>query len=236
MKSKFPLRSAEEATMPDGGLLLRQAWAVIENVGLVDTAHVPYRSAAHSMAASGPPAPASVETRAAQDTFTCVEYGRIGKAREGDDPRTVYFSTGEGIAQKCLDFLSAGYPIVVGIPLFLHPSGLTNWTLPSALAHGLVHCPEDAESPPLDGPRSDGHVVCLTGFVPDETEPMGGWFTFRNSWGTEFAARSLGDDMPQAAKGRGNGRLSATYLNEYCWEYLVPGPVISQQEGHAASA
>jgi hypothetical protein len=224
MSSQFPLAAAEVSAMPDGGSLLRQAWQVIENRGVLDAEKQPYRPAAHGIDPSGPQAAAELQTAADAHRFTCLSYGRIGRSKEEDDPRTVFFSSGDEIALTLLNFLKDGYPVVIGIPLFLHPSGLTNWTLPSVLAHGVVHCPDDANAPALEGPRDDGHVICLTGFIPDADEPLGGWFTFRNSWGTEFASRSLGGAAPAGSSGRGNGVISATHVNEYCWEYLVPGP------------
>ncbi|WP_295511607.1 hypothetical protein [uncultured Sulfitobacter sp.] len=224
MLSQFPLALAEIDTMPEGGSLLRQAWQVIENRGVLDADKQPYRPAAHGIGPSGPRAAADLEAAADTQRFTCLSYGRVGHPKDGDDPRTVFFSSGDEIALTLLNYLKDGYPVVIGIPLFLHPSGLTNWTLPSVLAQGRVHCPDDADAPALEGPRDDGHVICLTGFIPDAAEPLGGWFTFRNSWGTEFAARALGDAAPVGSAGRGNGILSATHVNAYCWEYLVPGP------------
>ncbi len=224
MQSQFPLARAERDSMPEGGSLLRQAWQVIENNGLVDADKMPYRPSAHGILPSGPAASQGVMTAATGQRFTCLNYGRVGQMKETDDPRTTFFSSGDEIALTILNFLKDGYPVVIGIPLFLHPSGLTNWTLPSVLAQGRVHCPEDDGSPALEGPRDDGHVVCLTGFIPDPDEALGGWFTFRNSWGTDFASRSMGNGEPASATGRGNGIMSATHVNEYCWEYLVPGP------------
>lgn len=224
MLSAHPLSEAERATIPDGGALLRQAWQVIEHQGLVDGERVPYRPAAHGLSAAGPEAQSDAIIAAKSQRFECISYGRVGAASEGEDPRTDFFMPGNGIAQRLHDFLADGYPVVIGVPLFVHVSGLTNWTLPSALSSGVVYCPEDEGAPAIEGPRDDGHVVCLTGFRPDPDEPMGGWFTFRNSWGPEFAARALGSEDAKSATGRGNGILSATHVNEYCWEYLVPGP------------
>jgi hypothetical protein len=224
MLSTYALRKDERATIPDGGLLLRQAWQVIENQVLVDAERVPYRPAAHGLAPAGPEATQDILTAAQSQRFTCLSYGRVGVANPNDNPRTEFFVPANGIAQKFLDSLKDGYPVVIGVPLFVHVSGLTNWTLPSALSRGVIYCPEDADAPAIEGPREDGHVVCLTGFVLDSNEPLGGWFTFRNSWGAEFAARALGDVRPNASTGRGNGTISATHVNEYCWEYLVPGP------------
>lgn len=229
MLSAFPLSKKEIAGMPKGGSLLRQAWQVIETKGIIDADRVPYRPSAHGILPSGPEASAEVLVAASNQRFTCLGYGRIGVASDGDDVRTDFFSSGQRIASKLLDFLRDGYPVVIGIPLFLHASGLTNWTLPNVLAQGLVHCPEDPGAPALEGPRDDGHVICLTGFIPDPAERLGGWFTFRNSWGADFASRSLGDAVPNASLGRGNGILSATHVNDYCWEYLVPGPERSKE-------
>lgn len=224
MQAKFPLDAEELKDAPPGGSLLSQAWQVLENCGIPDGDSQPYRPAAHGINASGPAASSQAEQTALASKFTCLAYGRVGVAAEGDDPRTHYFQGGQDIAAKLLGFLQSGYPVAIGLPLFVHCSGATNWTLPDALASGRIRCPEDPDGAGLEGPRKDGHVICLTGFVPDPAEALGGWFTFRNSWGNDFATRALGDEFPQSSLGRGNGLLSATHVNHHCWEYLVPGP------------
>jgi hypothetical protein len=224
MQTEFPLSEADVQGMPKGGSLLRQAWQVLERFGIVDGDSMPYRPAAHGTSRGGPKPTQQVLSAALENKFTCLSYGRIGVAAEGDDPRANFFASGRDTAEKLLQYLQNGYPVAIGLPLFTHCSGATNWTLPDALTTGRILCPEDPDGVGLEGQRNDGHVVCLTGFVPDPLEKLGGWFTFRNSWGNDFATRALGDELPQSAICRGNGLLSATHVNEHCWEYLVPGP------------
>lgn len=222
MLSTHTLSQKELDALPEGGVLLRQAWQVIEEDGLIGAHAAPYKPTILGLNETGPTPSQEVLDTAKADRFTCHSYGRVGVVEGLDHNRVDFFQPGDRTAEKLLAFLQKGMPVAVGVPLFLHSSGLTNWTLPSALNSGVVYCPEDANAPALEGPRKDGHVICLTGFLPSDDEPMGGWFTFRNSWGLEFAAAvSSMNDSRNSGK-RGNGLISATHLNEYCWEYLVP--------------
>lgn len=117
--------------------------------------------------------------------------------------------------------LAAGHPVAAGFPTFPHDGGHTNWTLPRTWREGRVACPQDAGAPRLGAADGSGHVVCLTGFAPDEDEPSGGWFSFRNSWGLGFGASPTGKG-PARVPARGYGILSATHVDLYCWEFLSP--------------
>jgi C1A family cysteine protease len=73
-------------------------------------------------------------------------------------------------------------------------------------------------NPPPTSVVAGGHCVCVTGFVPDSDEPMGGYFVFRNSWGSGWSRLSPSDYsyVPE----QGYGQISATYVNKYCWELM----------------
>jgi len=62
-----------------------------------------------------------------------------------------------------------------------------------------------------------GHAVALIGFSTDVTEPNGGYFVFRNSWGPDWAR------LAPTSGGRvwrtGYGQISATYMENYAWEW-----------------
>jgi C1A family cysteine protease len=61
---------------------------------------------------------------------------------------------------------------------------------------------------PFRGERSiGGHALCLVGYEDDANAPQGGWFIFRNSWGTSWA-----EDSPCAA---GYGMLPYAYMQQY---------------------
>lgn len=224
MTRAHPLTGPEAAGIPEGSVLLRQALLALEADGVVASEHMPYKPQVPWMPdAITDPAPDLVALGQV-NRIRCLAYGTIGAPESLDPARVERIEPGHQTAQRIFEFLRAGLPVVVGVPLFEHASGLSNWVLPEALRTGIVHCPEDAHAPQLDGPRTDGHVVCITGFEPDEAEPLGGWFVFRNSWGLEFAAQSGTARPGQNAMPRGFGMLSATHLNSYCWEYLVPAP------------
>ena len=74
-------------------------------------------------------------------------------------------------------------------------------------------------NPPATSVVSDGHSVCVVGFQPDDTEPNGGFFIFRNSWDVSwaYAAPSPGNGFSPE---RGYGDISATYIEDYMWELL----------------
>lgn len=232
MVSSHPLSQVEAADIPEGGVLLRQALSALEQDGVVKSAYAPYKP---NTTRGGPRRELSPSFEALQmaagNRIQCRAYGTIG-APDGVDPNRVdNFQPGQETAKKMLGFLQDGLPVAVGVPLFQHPSGLNNWVLPSTVFSGIVLCPEDADAPPLNGPRANGHVVCLTGFQPDASEPHGGWFVFRNSWGLGFASHSTNNPSGPTAGMRGYGLISASHINTYCWEYLVP---VATDSGAAA--
>ena len=74
--------------------------------------------------------------------------------------------------------------------------------------------------PPATAVVDGGHAVCVVGFVPDADETTGGYFIFRNSWGTGAFGRRLpvrGSHAPE----RGYGQISATYVEKFLWEMCV---------------
>jgi hypothetical protein len=221
MVSSHPASDTEEAGMPKGGVLLHQALRALEQDGVVGAEYAPYKSLASSLNGQSQPVPSPAAVDAAlSNLIQCRAYGTIGTPEGMDPDRVDNFQPGEDTAEKMLDFLREGLPVVVGLPLFQHASGLNNWILPSTIRSGMVPCPDDLGAHVLEGPRADGHVVCLTGYRPDPAEPSGGWFVFRNSWGLSFGTHSA----LKLAGTRGYGLLSATHINNYCWEYLVPVP------------
>jgi hypothetical protein len=91
-------------------------------------------------------------------------------------------------------------------------AGPSNWTTAVGLSYGRVL------NPPARSVVSGGHCVCVTGFVPDPTEEVGGHFIIRNSWGTIWGASlpAAGYNAPEP----GYGEVSASYVDMYCWELL----------------
>lgn len=212
----------EAAHLPNGSVLLRQALRALEADGVVRSEHAPYKPFAAGVSGSSEPAMAELLGMARK--IECRAYGTIGTPASIDPARIDPIRPGHQTAQKILDFLKEGLPVAIGVPMFRHRSGLTNWTLPATMRSGVVLCPDDANAPLLEGPRSDGHVVCVTGFLPASSDPLGGWFVFRNSWGLEFGTHSVIEAAEPVAGLRGFGLISASHVNNYCWEYLVPIP------------
>ena len=104
------------------------------------------------------------------------------------------------------------------LPVFKDPLGTTdNWNTSVALAYGHVLNP-----PPLSA-ACGGHAVCITGFRPDPAEPNGGYFVFRNSWGSGWAQNApapAGSNRSFVAPEPGYGSISASYVESYLWELL----------------
>ena len=225
MVTFHPAGGTEETGLPQGGILLHQALRALEQHGIAGAEHAPYRPLEPELNAQPElaPSPAAL-TAASGNLIQCRAYGTIGTPEGMDPARVDNFRPGEDTAEKMREFLQEGLPVVIGLPLFQHASGLSNWVLPATVRSGMVPCPEDPDAPVLEGPRADGHVVCLTGYRHDPTEPSGGWFVFRNSWGLGFATHSAVEPALMSAGTRGYGLLSATHVNNYCWEYLVPVP------------
>lgn len=125
-----------------------------------------------------------------------------------------------GAANTLYEWLSEG-PVAIAVNIFVSPEDvaltapLTNWTDPSVEVTGAVLEKPDGwvESP------GGGHCVCVVGFQPSLTEPSGGYFIFRNSWGGDWATSH--HRFPEARiPFAGYGAISATYIENHCWELL----------------
>jgi hypothetical protein len=119
-----------------------------------------------------------------------------------------------GDAGSLLNFLTGSRrPVAISLPVFrdpLTPSGADNWNTQVGFQFGRVL------DPPPTSLVIGGHAVCVTGFVHDPSEPMGGWFIFRNSWGTVWAGAAPAS--PSMSPEPGYGYISATYVEKYLWE------------------
>ena len=113
-----------------------------------------------------------------------------------------------------LSLLRISGAVAVSLPVFAdpqQPNGPTNWTTPVGRRFGVVL------NPPPTSVVVDGHAVCITTFEPDPIEPSGGYFVFRNSWGTNWGA-ALPSPSNSRASSPGYGQVSATYIDKYLWE------------------
>lgn len=129
---------------------------------------------------------------------------------------TAYALRPSGSAASILALLGNDRPVAICMPVFNDPAvpnGPINWATQSGWAYGRVL------NPPPRSVVSGGHCVCVTGFQPDTSEPNGGYFIFRNSWGPAWArlAPSPGNSYSPEV---GYGEISATYVDAYCWEFM----------------
>lgn len=123
----------------------------------------------------------------------------------------------EGGAARVLEHLTrTRRPVAISLPVFrdrLVPLN-TNWNTPVGIAYGEVL------DPPPTAVAENGHAVCVVGFVPDGEELHGGYFVFRNSWGTmKFGRRAPVEGWYAPAPGY--GQISASYVDNYLWELCV---------------
>jgi len=187
------------------GTYLEFARDALANVGICLESHWPYvptympNNVSHS--GNGNPSPNALGA-AARNTHNSATY-------------QVFTSSGQGAAWV-LAALQTGRPVAISLPVFRDPHSRRspdNWTTNSGLLYGRVI------SPPPTAVVTSGHAVCIVGFVPDAIEPMGGYFIFRNSWGTQWAslAPSHGNSNSPAP---GYGEVAATYVDNYLWELL----------------
>lgn len=111
--------------------------------------------------------------------------------------------------------MRAGKAVAIAVPVFrdrLAP-GLENWNTIDSVEDGLII------DPPPTSVAVSGHAVCVVGFTPDLSEVLGGYFIFRNSWGTAQFARSAPSGRPGRYVSRpGYGQISASYVQSYLWE------------------
>lgn len=107
-------------------------------------------------------------------------------------------------------------PVAISLPVFQDDTtGVENWTWYGATEFGHVL------DPVQNSFVIDGHAVCVFGYQPSPVASGGGWFIFKNSWGTR--AWSNGSATPPAQHPvwrAGYGYCSAEYVNKYLWELL----------------
>lgn len=107
-------------------------------------------------------------------------------------------------------------PVAICVPVFgdpAQPPTQHGWGTAVAWSYGRIL------NPPPGSVVRGGHCVCVTGFVGDANEPNGGYFIFRNSWSTAWAANAPSPGNTNSPE-PGYGEISATYVQNYCWELM----------------
>lgn len=131
-----------------------------------------------------------------------------------------------GAARVVLQLLRQGLPVAITMPTFRDPasgSTITNWTDAYARVTGEVRPKKD------EWDFVGGHAVCILGFQPAIKDPLGGYFVFRNSWGSRFATQPLSPPAAKAGEkpvsptvpGIGYGVIGASQIEGYVAEILV---------------
>ena len=117
--------------------------------------------------------------------------------------------------------LKSERPVAIALPGFHEPAdllGRTSWDRDSIWLSGVV---TDPQSPHDNGVPGSGHAICVVGFEPQSTDPLDGHFIFRNSWGAAFGKNLnivLSGTSGPLVPMRGYGKISANYVEKYCWE------------------
>jgi hypothetical protein len=170
-------------------------------------------------AIEGPEPDPAAEREAAESYFSKSAYQEF---RDPDNRQG-------GAAQIVYDHLRQNRPAAIAIPVFYSTDDRleTNWDNPVTTNSGKVVDPAEGWEARKDDPNGPppGHAVCVIGFQPDDREPTGGWFIFRNSRGMNWAAHLDPEKRNNPrVPARGYGAVSATYIERYCWEILSPVP------------
>jgi C1A family cysteine protease len=181
------------------GTWIEYAFESLNNAGICPEATWPYNPAINATSVSQGPPPQGASNQAMALQWTAAVRS--------------YISAKAGNAQVVLNALASGRPVAVSLPVFSDPTNLQvdNWSTPAGWLYGVVI------DPPPTSIAIGGHCVCVTGFEPDATEPLGGYFVIRNSWSTNW-----GQQLPQPGyhgPEAGYGQISASYVDAYLWEY-----------------
>ncbi|WP_422050661.1 hypothetical protein [Shimia sp.] len=93
------------------------------------------------------------------------------------------------------------------------------WTIGSAWRTGVI--PDPRSDALADGQRQLGHAICTVGRIDDTDAPGGGWFIFRNSWGTRFGYKRPQSRLLANVLAPGYGAISARHIDVHCWGMMA---------------
>lgn len=181
------------------GTLILYAKEALSSSGICEESSWNYNGTPQTKVDQGPP-PQHANTSASRFKHICTHYE---EKRHPQIARTILHALKE-----------AKRPVAVSVPVFYNPQNnqRNNWNTPVARSRGRILNP-----PPTGSVAAAGHAICLTGFHPDQREPLGGYFIFRNSWGKSWGTE--GDPSNPFCPEPGYGSISATYINDHVWEW-----------------
>jgi len=151
----------------------------------------------------------------------------MADARASTCSQSLYYDIDQGgqklehlpeAAARLLQCLQAGQPAAISIPVFNRdgdPSSVNNWTTNGARYFGEVADPDPKRGWKICG----SHAVCVTWALADNSDPLGVYFVVRNSWGPLWGRDFHKHGLPTS----GYGRISASYVNNWCYEILQLG-------------
>lgn len=186
----------------EDGTWIEFAKEALLRVGVCREEHWPYDGTVRdgNVTHAGPGLP-TADARFGAVSFrrSCTEYARGG-----------------GAARVLEHLTRTRRPVAISVPVFrdrVAPLN-NNWNTPVGIAYGEVL------DPPPTAVVENGHAVCVVGFVPDPEELQGGYFVFRNSWGTtKFGRKAPVEGWHAIAPGY--GQISASYVDDYLWELCI---------------
>ena len=194
----WAIKAKHDPLPNEDGTRLKFARSALSTDGVCTDRHWPYQPAAIPVGSfQGGARPTSNATR---DAATRRVRGNFSKS---------------GTASMIHRSLASGKPTCIALPVFssTSPQGGNNWTSPVGQNGGRVL------DPPPGSTARPGHAVCVTGFVPDSAEALGGYFVIRNSWGgVRWGRRGTAADPRNPEPGYGS--VSATYVDKFALEWL----------------
>jgi Papain family cysteine protease len=188
---------------------LKYASQVLQDVGISTAAVCPYDMSLDGTD-PGPEPSDDVKQEAAGRTFDCGTYYDIKNHQVPPN--------GVPIATTVANLLTENKrPVAVCLKMFQNPTtNQSAWTATNAIHYGIIDDPAPTDT------LVNSHCICIVRWWPDNCEPSGGYFVFRNSWGGIFAERAHSSLAP-AVPGPGYGVISATYINTWSYEILQVG-------------
>ncbi len=115
-------------------------------------------------------------------------------------------------------YLRNGSAVAITLPVYA-TANHTPWTVGNAWKAGVI--PDPTQAVKAAGSGDIGHAVCIVGMLPDPESEGGGWFIFRNSWGTRFGYARPSNPALDAVLAPGYGAISFAHVGQECWGMMA---------------